>query len=168
MVKSLWFRLFSPLKMESVSLQDKNEAGIFTTDITYAEYIASEHTNCENGSTDCKSSVWIKIVLVVLVCISVSFNVAFIVTMVQGRFNDNSKSNVDLKINEVCLSCTYFDDIAKYSLQKNVFAYRRKSEKKESEEACCFEYNDSLHEMSKIVSEHIVESRSASRCICMF
>ena len=166
MIKSVCFRLFSPLKMESVSLQDKNEAGSFTTDITYAEYIASEHTNCENGSTVCKCSVWMKIVLVVLVCISVSFNVAFIVTMAQGRFNDNSKSNVDLKINEVCLSCTYFDDIARYSVQKNVFAYRRKGGKKE--EACCFEYNDSLHEMSKIVSEHIVDSRSASRCICMF
>ena len=89
-----------------------------------------------------------------LMCISISFNAVFLVSMIQGRlYDNNSKCNTDVQVNEVCLGCKYFEDSARYSIQKNILVYkRRKGKTEEAQDTCCFEYNDSLHEMSKMVS----------------
>ena len=151
-MQSMCFRLFSPTKMKPVPLQDKNGADIVTNS-TYEGCYDSDYKNYENVSTISKCAVLVKIVLVMLMCISISFNAVFLVSMIQGRLYDNSKCNTDVQVNEVCLGCRYFEDSDRYSIPKNILAYKRKRGKtKEAKDTCCFEYTDSLHEMSKIVS----------------
>ena len=79
---------------------------------------------------------------------SLSFNVVFVVHL-KGHGPEDQEICGPEKLNQVCLSCKYFEDSKNFLWMKQGPRWRRIKEEKDT---CCFEFTESLHEMSKIVS----------------
>lgn len=77
---------------------------------------------------------------------SVSFNVVFVVHLMRHGSEDQEICGPEI-LNQVCLSCKYFEDSKTFLWMKQRQRWRRIKEEKDT---CCFEYTESLHEMSKI------------------
>ena len=151
MIKLLCSRLFSSKKMEPLPKYDKMAAEIFITR-TEDRCSASDYKHHESVPKLCRCATLAKIFFIVILCISLSCNIVFVVSVVQRGFQDLTQCDAELKMNEVCLDCKYFEDRARLLRLKKILTYKRRSGKSnEKGDMCCFDYNDSLHEMSKIV-----------------
>ena len=154
MIKLFCSGLFSSKKMEPLPLHDKKAEGIF---ITSTERSASDCKRHKNVLKSRRCAICVNMFFIVMLCISLSCNVVYVVSVIQRRFQDLTQCDAELQVNEVCLGCKYFEDSAKFLRLKNIVAYkRRRGKAEEVEDICCFEYNDSLHEMSKTVSMYFI------------
>lgn len=148
MIKFLCLKLAFPNKMETLPYSDKKCSKMF---ITPSESSAKELKDVPSFRTRPFYIITITIIFFLLL-VSVSVNIVFFMKYLPKQNSVDSKScKSETKFNEVCFHCKYFDD-------SNTFLWikdrpknnpsRRKM--KEGKDVCCFDYTDSLHEMSKI------------------